>query len=174
MNRLQPVGDTLVRAEMSSFFDRPGDELGILGVVTKMRPEDGELRITIGLGDCGMHGTLLHKMDSIGFGKTLLPKEMAYDELMICGSSANFTSRLKKNKDLMVACTLSKMRKQSELSPQQTAAYAYMASLVLGGLLKMPRNTLNQFTDSSKVVFGSQLIRQLDRQIGRKIITDRE
>ena len=33
MNRLQPVGDTLVRAEMSSFFDRPGDELGILGVV---------------------------------------------------------------------------------------------------------------------------------------------
>ena len=72
MNRLQPVGDTLVRAEMSSFFDRPGDELGILGVVTMMCPEDGELRITIGLGDCGMHGILLHKM-GIEVGKTPLP-----------------------------------------------------------------------------------------------------
>ena len=98
---------------------------------------------------------------------------MAYDKLMIRGSSANFTPR-GKTEDLSVVCALSGMRDQSELSPQETAAYAYRASLVLGGLLKMPRNALNQFTDSGKVVFGSQLIRQLDRQIGRKIITDRE
>lgn len=164
MNRLHPVGATLVRADISCFFDRPGDKLVTLGVVTEMHPEEEQLRVKIGLGDCGLHGILLSKM-GINFGKTPLPEEMAY---------ADFNSRTKNTKDLMVACTLSDMREYSKLSPQETAAYAYAASLALGELLRKPRERLDQLKDLSNVVFGGMLIKRLDGQIGKKITTDRE
>lgn len=173
MNRLHPVGATLVRADISCFFDRPGDELGTLGVVTEMHPEEEQLRVKIGLGDCGLHGILLSKM-GINPGKIPLPEEMAYADLMIRGSSADFNSRTKKTKDLMVACTLSDMREYSKLSPQETAAYAYAASLALGELLRKPRERLDQLKDLSNVVFEGMLIKRLDGQIGKKITTDRE
>lgn len=44
-----------MRADISCFFDRPGDELGTLGVVTEIEPREDELRVKMGLGDCGLH-----------------------------------------------------------------------------------------------------------------------
>ena len=104
-----------MRADAKLFFDSTGDEL----------------HVKMGLGDCGFHGVLLHKM-GVAAGKTPLPEEMAYSQAIIRGSSAGF-SRARRKGRLEVACMLFNMRDRSNLTPRQTATSAYMASLALGG-----------------------------------------
>ena len=131
MNRLYSADLTVVRADAKLFFDRPGDDLGFIGVVTEIEPKEDEIRVTMGLGDCRFHGVLLHKMD-VAAGSIPLPGGMAYSQAIIRGSSAGF-SRARRKGRLEVACMLFNMRDRSNLTPQQTATSAYMASLALGG-----------------------------------------
>lgn len=148
MGKLSSIEPTLVRVNANFFFDRPSDELGTIGVVTEIEPREDELRIKMGLGDCGLHGTLLYKMGRRA-GKTPLSEEMAYSQAIIRGSF--------------------------ERCPriQQTADYAYIASLTLGGLLSMPRERRDRL-NPNELVFGAALVKRLDKRIGQKIITDRQ
>lgn len=61
MNRLYPTELTAVRADAKLFFDRPEDGSEIIGVITEIEPEEDELHVKMGLGDCGFHGILLNK-----------------------------------------------------------------------------------------------------------------
>ena len=85
MGKLSSIEPTLVRVNANFFFDRPSDELGTIGVVTEIEPREDELRVKMGLGDCGLHGTLLYKMGRRA-GKTPLSEEMAYSQAIIRGS----------------------------------------------------------------------------------------
>ena len=85
MGKLSSIDPTLVRVDANFFFDRPSDELGTIGVVTEIEPREDELRVKMGLGDCGLHDTLLHKM-GIKADRTALPEEMAYSQAIIRGS----------------------------------------------------------------------------------------
>lgn len=172
MNRLYSADLTVVRADAKLFFDRPGDDLGFIGVVTEIEPKEDEIRVTMGLGDCGFHGVLLHKMD-VAAGSISLPGGMAYSQAIIRGSSAGF-SRARRKGRLEVACMLFNMRDRSNLTPQQTATSAYMASLALGGLLDMPREEIDNLSDPSDLVFGVPQMQQLNKKIGRRVIVDRE
>jgi len=60
-------------------------------------------------------------------------------------------------------------RDGSDLSTRQTVASAYMASLVLGGLLSMPREEITNLSNPSDLVFEVPRMRQLDEEIGRRI-----
>ena len=162
----------MVRADAKLFFDRPGDGLGFIGVVTEIEPREDALHVKMGLGDCGFHGILLNKM-GVAVGKTPLPEEMAYSQAIIRGSSAGF-SRARRKRRLEVVCTLFNMRDRSNLTPQQTAASAYMASLALGGLLDMSREEIDNLSGPSDVVFGVPQMRQLNKKIGRRVIVERE
>ena len=162
----------MVRADAKLFFDRPGDDLGFIGVVTEIEPKEDEIRVKMGLGDCGFHGVLLHKMD-VTAGGIPLPGGMAYSQAIIRGSSAGF-SRARRKRRLEVACMLFNMRDRSNLTLQQTAASAYMASLALGGLLDMPREEIDNLSDPSDLVFGVPQMQQLNKKIGRRVIVDRE
>lgn len=172
MGKLSSIEPTLVRVNANFFFDRPSDELGTIGVVTEIDPREDELRVKMGLGDCGLHGVLLYKM-GIKAGKTPLSGEMAYSQAIIRGSFER-CPRISNEKILTVVCTLFGMRDESNLSPQQTADYAYMASLALGGLLSTPRERLDRLNDPNNLVFGAALVKRLDNCIGQKIITDRK
>ena len=61
------------------------------------------------------------------------------------------------------------MRDRSNLTLQQTASSAYMASLALGELLRMPRKEIDKLEDPSDLVFEVSRMRQLDEEIGRRI-----
>lgn len=172
MNRLYSADLTVVRADAKLFFDRPGDDLGFIGVVTEIEPREDELRVKMGLGDCGFHGILLNKM-GVAAGKTPLPEEMAYSQAIIRGSSAG-VPRARRRGRLEVACMLLNMRDRSNLSPRQTAASAYMASLALGGLLDMSREEIDNLSDPSDLVFGVPRMQQLNKKIGRRVIVGRE
>ena len=52
MNRLYSTELTAVRADTKLFFDSPEDGSEIIGVITKIEPEEDELNVKIGLGDC--------------------------------------------------------------------------------------------------------------------------
>ena len=93
---------------------------------------------------------------------------MAYSQAIIRGSSAGF-SRARRKGRLEVACMLFNMRDRSNLTPRQTATSAYMASLALGELLRMPRKEIDKLEDPSDLVFEVSRMRQLDEEIGRRI-----
>ena len=172
MGKLSSIDPTLVRVDANFFFDHPSDELGTIGVVTEIEPREDELRVKMGLGDCGLHGTLLYKMGRRA-GKTPLSEEMVYSQAIIRGSFER-CPRISNEKILTVVCTLFGMRDESNLSPQQTADYAYIASLTLGGLLSMPRERRDRLNNPNELVFGAALVKRLDKRIGQKIITDRQ
>lgn len=166
MNRLYSADLTVVRADAKLFFDRPGDELGFIGVVTEIEPREDELHVKMGLGDCGFHGILLNKM-GVAAGKTPLPEEMAYSQAIIRGSSIGIPRR---KKGQLVRCMLFDARRDgSDLSLRQTVVSAYMASLALGGLLSMPREEIDDLDDPSDLLFEVPRMRQLDEEIGRRI-----
>ena len=62
MNRLYSADLTVVRADAKLFFDSPEDESEIIGVITEIEPEEDELRVKMGLGDCELHDMLLRMM----------------------------------------------------------------------------------------------------------------
>lgn len=79
MNRLYSTELTAVRADAKLFFDRPEDGSEIIGVITEIEPEKDELNVKIGLGDCGLHGTLLRMM-GIKDVSVPLSGKMAYSQ----------------------------------------------------------------------------------------------
>ena len=172
MGKLSSIDPTLVRVDANFFFDRPSDELGTIGVVTEIEPREDELRVKMGLGDCEFHDMLLHMM-GIEDVSVPLSGKMAYSQAIIRGSFER-RPRISNEKILTVVCTLFGMRDESNLSPQQTADYAYIASLTLGGLLSMPRERRDRLNDPNNLVFGAALVKRLDKRIGQKIITDRQ
>ena len=156
----------MVRADAKLFFDRPGDELGFIGVVTEIEPEEDELRVKMGLGDCEFHDMLLRMM-GIEDVSVPLSGKMAYSQAIIRGSSTGIPRR---KRGQLVRCMLFDMRRDgSDLSTRQTVASAYMASLALGELLRMPRKEIDKLEDPSDLVFEVSRMRQLDEEIGRRI-----
>ena len=143
MNRLYSADLTVVRADAKLFFDSPEDESEIIGVITEIEPEKDELRVKMGLGDCEFHDMLLRMM-GIEDVSVPLSGKMAYSQAIIRGS-------------------------WSDLSTRQTVASAYMASLALGELLRMPRKEIDKLEDPSDLVFEVSRMRQLDEEIGRRI-----
>ena len=115
----------------------------LLGVITEIEPEEDELNVKIGLGDCEFHGMLLRMM-GIEDVSVPLSGKMAYSQAIIRGSSTGIPRR-------------------------QTVASAYMASLALGELLRMPRKEIDKLEDPSDLVFEVSRMRQLDEEIGRRI-----
>ncbi len=153
MNRLYSTELTAVRADAKLFFDRPEDGSEIIGVITEIEPEKDELNVKIGLGDCGLHGTLLRMM-GIKDVSVPLSGKMAYSQAM----------------GQLVRCMLFDMRRDgSDLSTWQTVASAYMASLALGELLRMPRKEIDKLEDPSDLLFEAPRMQQLDEEIGRRI-----
>lgn len=166
MNRLYSTELTAVRADAKLFFDRPEDEPEIIGVITEIEPEKDELNVKIGLGDCEFHGTLLRMM-GIEDVSVPLSGKMAYSQAIIRGSSTGIPRR---KRGQLVKCMLFDMRRdRSDLSTRQTVVSAYMASLALGELLRMPRKEIDKLEDSSDLVFEVSRMRQLDEEIGRRI-----
>lgn len=166
MNRLYSTELTAVRADAKLFFDRPEDGSEIIGVITEIEPEKDELNVKIGLGDCGLHGTLLRMM-GIKDVSVPLSGKMAYSQAIIRGSSTGIPRR---KKGQLVKCMLFEARRDgSDLSTRQTVASAYMASLALGELLRMPRKEIDKLEDPSDLVFEVSRMRQLDEEIGRRI-----
>lgn len=166
MNRLYPTELTVVRADTKFFFGRSEDEPEIIGVITEIEPEKDELNVKIGLGDCEFHGMLLRMM-GIEDVSVPLSGKMAYSQAIIRGSSTGIPRR---KRGQLVRCMLFDARRDgSDLSPRQTVASAYIASLALGGLLSMPRKEIDKLEDSSDLVFEVPRMRQLDEEIGRRI-----
>lgn len=166
MNRLYSADLTAVRADAKLFFDRPGDDLGFIGVVTEIEPKKDEIRVKMGLGDCELHGMLLRMM-GIEDVSVPLSGKMAYSQAIIRGSSTGIPRR---KKGQLVRCMLFDARRDgSDLSMQQTVASAYMASLALGGLLSMPREEIDNLKNPSDLMFEVPRMQQLDEEIGRRI-----
>ena len=92
MNRLYSTELTAVRADAKLFFDRPEDGSEIIGVITEIEPEKDKLNVKIGLGDCGLHGTLLRMM-GIEDVSVPLSGKMAYSQAIIRGSSTGIPRR---------------------------------------------------------------------------------
>jgi hypothetical protein len=171
MNRLYPTELTAVRADAKLFFDRPEDGSEIIGVITEIEPEEDELHVKMGLGDCEFHGMLLRMM-GIEDVSVPLSGKMAYSQAIIRGSSTGIPRR---KRGQLVKCMLFDMRRdRSDLSTRQTVASAYMASLALGELLRMPRKEIDKLEDPSDLVFGVPQMQQLNKKIGRRVIVDRE
>lgn len=113
MNRLYSADLTVVRADAKLFFDRPGDDLGFIGVVTEIEPEEDELRVKMGLGDCEFHDMLLRMM-GIEDVSVPLSGKMAYSQAIIRGSSTGIPRR---KRGQLVRCMLFDMRRDgSDLS----------------------------------------------------------
>lgn len=166
MNRLYSADLTVVRADAKLFFDSPEDESEIIGVITEIEPEEDELRVKMGLGDCEFHDMLLRMM-GIEDVSVPLSGKMAYSQAIIRGSSTGIPRR---KRGQLVRCMLFDMRRDgSDLSTRQTVASAYMASLALGELLRMPRKEIDKLEDPSDLVFEVSRMRQLDEEIGRRI-----
>lgn len=166
MNRLYSADLTVVRADAKLFFDSPEDGSEIIGVITKIEPEEDELNVKIGLGDCEFHDMLLRMMGIKNVSVPLSGK-MAYSQAIIRGSSTGIPRR---KRGQLVRCMLFDMcRDGSDLSTRQTVASAYMASLALGGLLDMSREEIDNLSDPSDLVFEVSRMRQLDEEIGRRI-----
>ena len=166
MNRLYSADLTVVRADAKLFFDRSEGEPEIIGVITEIEPEEDELHVKMGLGDCGFHGILLNKM---GIEDVSIPLsgKMAYSQAIIRGSSIGIPRR---KRGQLVKCMLFDARRDgSDLSTRQTVASAYMASLAWGELLRMPRKEIDKLEDPSDLVFEVSRMRQLDEEIGRRI-----
>ena len=138
----------------------------IIGVITEIEPEKDELNVKMGLGDCEFHDMLLRTM-GIEDVSVPLSGKMAYSQAIIRGSSTGIPRR---KKGQLVRCMLFDMcRDGSALSTRQTVASAYMASLALGELLRMPRKEIDKLEDPSDLVFEVSRMRQLDEEIGRRI-----
>ena len=166
MNRLYSADLTVVRADAKLFFDSPEDGSEIIGVITKIEPEEDELNVKIGLGDCEFHDMLLRMMGIKNVSVPLSGK-MAYSQAIIRGSSIGIPRR---KKGQLVRCMLFDARRDgSDLSTRQTVASAYMASLALGELLSMPREEIGNLKNPSDLVFEVSRMRQLDEEIGRRI-----
>lgn len=166
MNRLYSADLTVVRADAKLFFDRPEDGSEIIGVITEIEPEKDELWVKMGLGDCEFHDMLLHMM-GIEDVSVPLSGKMAYSQAIIRGSSTGIPRR---KKGQLVRCMLFDARRDgSDLSTRQTVASAYMVSLALGELLRMPRKEIDKLEDPSDLVFEVSRMRQLDEEIGRRI-----
>lgn len=96
-----------------------------------------------------------------------LSGKMVYSQAIIRGSSTGIPRR---KKGQLVKCMLFEARRDgSDLSTRQTVASAYMASLALGELLRMPRKEIDKLEDPSDLVFEVSRMRQLDEEIGRRI-----
>ena len=166
MNRLYSTELTAVRADAKLFFDSPEDESEIIGVITEIEPEENELHVKMGLGDCESHGMLLRMM-GIEDVSVPLSGKMAYSQAIIRGSSTGITRR---KRGQLVRCMLFDMRRDgSDLSTRQTVASAYMASLALGELLRMPRKEIDKLEHPRDLVFEVSRMRQLDDEIDRGI-----
>ena len=119
MNRLYSTELTAVRADAKLFFDRPENRSKIIDVITEIEPEKDELNVKIGLGDCGLHGTLLRMM-GIKDVSVPLSGKMAYSQAIIRGSSTGIPRR---KRGQLVRCMLFDMRRDgSDLSTRQTVA----------------------------------------------------
>ncbi len=155
-----------MRADAKLFFGCPEDRSEIIGVITEIEPEKDKLNVKIGLGNCELHGMLLRMMGIEDISVPLSGK-MAYSQAIIRGSSTGIPRR---KKGQLVRCMLFDVRRDgSDLSTRQTVASAYMASLVLGGLLSMPREEITNLSNPSDLVFEVPRMRQLDEEIGRRI-----
>ena len=85
MNRLYSADLTAVRADAKLFFDRPEDGSEIIGVITEIEPEEDELNVKIGLGDCEIHGMLLRMM-GIEDVSVPLSGKMAYSQAIVASA----------------------------------------------------------------------------------------
>ena len=111
MNRLYSTELTAVRADAKLFFDSPEDESEIIGVITEIEPEENELHVKMGLGDCESHGMLLRMM-GIEDVSVPLSGKMAYSQAIIRGSSTGIPRR---KRGQLVRCMLFDMRRDGRI-----------------------------------------------------------
>ena len=118
-----------MRADAKLFFDSPEDGSEIIGVITEIEPEENELHVKMGLGDCESHGMLLRMM-GIEDVSVPLSGKMAYSQAIIRGSSTGIPRR---KRGQLVRCMLFDMRRDgSDLSTRQTSSLCLYGKFSVG------------------------------------------